>query len=96
MPRKVWDEITYPFPNVNGSTVEFYEWISNFPALYNVCDYLSITMKRSLGMIFMWTLRHALVVYMCLRDGMLAQFYVSNNVNVQTTKDIIVEGLSDR
>ena len=28
MPNKVWDEISYPFPNFNGSTVR--EWISNF------------------------------------------------------------------
>ena len=26
---KVWDEITYPFPNVNGYTVKVREWISN-------------------------------------------------------------------
>ena len=26
----VWDEITYPFLNFNGATVEVYEWISNF------------------------------------------------------------------
>ena len=30
MPSKVWDEISYPFPNFNGSTVEAWEWISNF------------------------------------------------------------------
>ena len=30
MPSKVWDDITYPFPNFNGSTVEVLEWISNF------------------------------------------------------------------
>ena len=27
---KVWVEITYPFPNFNGWTVEVWEWISNF------------------------------------------------------------------
>ena len=27
---KVWDEITYPFPNFNGATVEAREWISYF------------------------------------------------------------------
>ena len=27
---KVWDGITYPFPNINGSTVEVWEWNSNF------------------------------------------------------------------
>ena len=26
----VWDEIIYPFPNLNGSTVEVWEWINNF------------------------------------------------------------------
>ena len=26
----VWDEIAYPFPNFNGSTVEVWEMISNF------------------------------------------------------------------
>ena len=30
MPGKVWDEITYPFPNFNGATVEVWEWISSF------------------------------------------------------------------
>ena len=29
-PNKVWDEITYPFPNFNGCTIEVWEWISNF------------------------------------------------------------------
>ena len=27
---KVWDEITFPFPNFNGCTVEVWKWISNF------------------------------------------------------------------
>ena len=27
-PSKIWDEITYSFPNFNGSTVEVWEWIS--------------------------------------------------------------------
>ena len=26
----MWDEITYPFPNFNGGTVEVWEWISDF------------------------------------------------------------------
>ena len=29
MLRKVWDEITHPFPNFNGCTVEVLEWITN-------------------------------------------------------------------
>ena len=30
MPSKVWDEITNPFANFNGCTVEVWEWVSNF------------------------------------------------------------------
>ena len=30
MNYKMWDEITYPFPNFNGATVEVWEWISYF------------------------------------------------------------------
>ena len=30
MPSKVWGEINYPFPDINGTTVEVYEWVSNF------------------------------------------------------------------
>ena len=30
MPNKVWDKITYPFPNFNGCTVVVWERISNF------------------------------------------------------------------
>ena len=27
---KVWDEITYPFPNFNGAVIEVCSWLSNF------------------------------------------------------------------
>ena len=30
MPRKVWDETTYPFPNFNSFAFEVWEWMSNF------------------------------------------------------------------
>ena len=30
VPIKGWGEITYPFPNFNGATVEVWKWISNF------------------------------------------------------------------
>ena len=30
MPRNLWDEITHPFPNLNGRTDDVWEWISNF------------------------------------------------------------------
>ena len=29
MPSKMLDEIIYPFPNFNGTTVEVWKWISN-------------------------------------------------------------------
>ena len=32
---KLWDEITYQFPNFNGCTVEVWEWISNFSHTYS-------------------------------------------------------------
>ena len=41
MPCKVQGEITYPFPNFNGCTVEVWEWICIFySTLYNDCIYL--------------------------------------------------------
>ena len=43
---KVYDDITYPFPNFNGCTVEVWEWIINFiqhlschVISYPCCDY---------------------------------------------------------
>ena len=30
MPSKMWNEISYPFPNFNCCTVEVWEWINNF------------------------------------------------------------------
>ena len=29
MPNKVWDEITYPFPNFNGCKIEVWDWKTN-------------------------------------------------------------------
>ena len=29
MPNKVWDQITYPFPNLNSAVIEVWEGISN-------------------------------------------------------------------
>ena len=37
-------EITYPFPNVNGATVEVWEWI--FPTLYWTSNYLSLLVLK--------------------------------------------------
>ena len=43
MPSKVWSEITYPFPNFNGCTVEVWEWDKQFrPILDNGCNYSSM------------------------------------------------------
>ena len=41
MPNKVLDEITYPFPNINGCTVEVWKMDKLFHhAIYNECNYL--------------------------------------------------------
>ena len=42
-PSKVLDEITYPFPNFNGCTIEVWEMDNWFhPKVNNGCNYLSI------------------------------------------------------
>ena len=35
-PSKVWGEITYPFPNFNGATVEVWEWMYYFIAHFMI------------------------------------------------------------
>ena len=35
-------EITFPFPNLNGTTIDVWEWISNFIPHFTRRDYLSI------------------------------------------------------
>ena len=42
--NKVWDEITYSFPNFNGCTVEVWKWCH--PTLCWTCDYLSMLATR--------------------------------------------------
>ena len=43
MLNKVWDEITYAFPNFNGAAVEVWEWINNLiPIFYNEYNFLSM------------------------------------------------------
>ena len=46
MSRKVWDEITYPFPNL-----KYHCWREEMdrkfhPKLYNVCNYLSMLISK--------------------------------------------------
>ena len=47
MPSKIWDEITHPFLNFNGWTVEVWKWISDFISYfimdvitYPCCDWI--------------------------------------------------------
>ena len=44
------DEITYPFPNFNGVTVEVWEWLNNFIAYFTT---RVVTYKSMLGY-FLW------------------------------------------
>ena len=47
MPSKVWDEITYPFPNFNCAIVEVWEWVSNFtPYLYVIRNFIIATVDK--------------------------------------------------
>ena len=47
MPGKVWDEITYAFPNFHGCTTEVWEFDLT---LYNACNYLPMSgLKRIRG-----------------------------------------------
>ena len=41
MTCEAWDEIIYPFPNLNGALVEVYQWISYFTAhiIMDVIDF---------------------------------------------------------
>ena len=41
MPCEVWDEITYPFPNINSFTVEVWKWMNNFIAHFNYCNFIN-------------------------------------------------------
>ena len=54
----MWDEITYPFPNFNGCTVEVWEWINNFIPHF-IMDVITypcwVTVKTTLGMSFRWS-----------------------------------------
>ena len=45
---KVWEEITYPFPNFNGCTIEVWEWISYF-ILHFIMDVITIWRAYSNG-----------------------------------------------
>ena len=42
IPTKIWDGITYPFPNFNSCTIDVWEWISDFVTLYNGCNDFSL------------------------------------------------------
>ena len=46
---KVWDEINNIFPNVNGATVDVFEWISNFVPHFpgHVLIHAGIKVKKS-------------------------------------------------
>ena len=41
MHYKVCDEITYPFLDFNGTTIEIWEWENNFTC-YWACDYFTM------------------------------------------------------
>ena len=48
MPSKVWNEITYPFPNFNGCSNEVWEWISNFFPSFSIDVITEINISKLL------------------------------------------------
>ena len=44
----MWDEITYPFPNFNGCTVEVWEYISNFIVNFILDSTIAITVPADI------------------------------------------------
>ena len=59
IPSKVWDAITYPFPNFKGWIVKIYEWISTFIPHF-VIDPITYLCTLGLQLIHIskWGLRH--------------------------------------
>ena len=59
---KVWDEITYPFLNFNGVTIEVLEWTINFiPHFIMVWSYIHAeitkqTLQKSRNVFYIWTI----------------------------------------
>ena len=49
MPRKIWDEITDPFPNVNGCAFKVWEWVSNYTQYFtmNVIAYTGYHLSQT-------------------------------------------------
>ena len=47
---KAWDDITHPFQNFNGETIEIWEWISNFISHFTgyVITYLCWDYRKSI------------------------------------------------
>ena len=81
---KVWNEVTYPFPNFKGATVEVWEWISNIipDFIMDVITYPCWDLSKS-GPCYQNKTQHyeALTVGKIL--GMYWLFHIHNNYNVQ-------------
>ena len=70
MPIKVWDEITYPFLNFNGCTVEVYEWISNFIP-YFIMDVITyMLVKGATG-----SVRYVYIIRHCVRSTIYSKTF---------------------
>ena len=65
MRSKVWDEITYLFPNFNGYTAKVREWISNIPHfLIDVITYPCRDEILSISVKGLFVVEHGLVTEM--------------------------------
>ena len=57
----MWNEIDYPFPNLNNAAVEVWKWISNLTQHLIMDDYLSM-LGLKLSTCSLWYTQHLILV----------------------------------
>ena len=86
---KLWNEITHPFPNFNGYTVEVWEWISNFIQYFiaHVIHALSIDLDP------VWKINHCWLLkgFTCMKVIHAYNQSIPCVLNVSTASDHVPE-----
>ena len=91
MPNKVWDEITYPFPNVNGAAADVWKWISYFRTHF-VMDVIAYHAGISLLTWGDWMIRFNIVNIM-VADAMTPYVAMSSEAIILTMYNRLIPGL---
>ena len=85
---KVWDEITYPFPNSSGTAIEVWEWISNF--MSNCTEYVITYSCRGAARTYfvnsLWAHNRILRIFLSLILILIFQQSGLNFVHVTTAE----------